>query len=117
MLDHISLGVANLARSTTFYDAVLSTLGYVRLWTNDGGAGYGRPGWKDEKLALFEKGADAQAPGAGWQSVDRFHSVALMLGAVDVGEPGLRPQYGEGYYAAFVQDWDGYKLEAVCHET
>ena len=59
-----------------------------------------------------------------WRSVRRtarpwatFHAVALAHGAVDEGAPGPRPKYGPGYYAAFVRDPDGHRIEAVCHET
>lgn len=123
MLSHLSIGVSDLRRSIAFYDAVLMPLGYVRLWTTDRGAGYGVSG-PDEPFALFAAGEDARSPGAGCHfaltartraSVDAFHAVALRSGAVDDGAPAFRPQYGPGYYAAFVRDLDGYKLEAVCH--
>ena len=125
MIDHLSLGVSDLARAIAFYDAVLAPLGYVRLWKSERGAGYGSPGMKDEPFAIHEAGHDARPPGRGWhlaltahsrQAVDDFHASAVRLGAVDDGAPGLRPQYGPGYYAAFVRDLDGYKVEAVFHE-
>jgi catechol 2,3-dioxygenase-like lactoylglutathione lyase family enzyme len=77
-------------------------------------------------FAIFEVGSQARAPGAGWhlaltassrQAVDAFHAVALRMGASDEGAPGLRPHYGSGYYAAFIRDPDGHKLEVVCHES
>ncbi len=126
MIDHISLGTSNLARATAFYDAVLAPLGYVRLWSTERGVGYGTPGAKDEPFAIFPEGEGVRAPGAGWhlaltssnrQAVDSFHTAALRMGAVDDGAPGIRPRYGPGHYAAFVRDLDGYKLEAVCHES
>lgn len=125
MLDHISFGVSDLARTTVFYDAILRPLGYVRLWTTGNGVGYGVPGAPGEKLALFARGTEARAPGAGSHlaitaptrsAVDAFHAAALALNAPDEGAAGLRPRYGEGYYAAFVRDPDGHRLEAVCHE-
>ena len=126
MIDHLSLGVSDLARAAVFYDAVLAPLGYVRLFSMERAVGYGAPGAKDEAFAILASGDQARAPGAGWhlaltapdrQSVDAFHATALRMGAVDEGAPGLRPQHGEGYYAAFVRDLDGYRLEAVFHET
>jgi len=126
MLSHISLGVLDLARATRFYDGALNELGYVRLWSHDTGVGYGERGWKDEKLAIFAKGTAAKAPGEGWHlaltalsraAVDRFHAAALANGGTDLGLPGLRPHYGPHYYAAFVRDPDGYKIEAVCHKV
>jgi catechol 2,3-dioxygenase-like lactoylglutathione lyase family enzyme len=123
MIDHLSLGVSDLARAAAFYDAALEPLGYVRLWSNERGVGYGLPGAKDEPFAIFAA-ENPRAPGGGWHlaftapnrpAVDRFHAIAIQLGASDEGAPGLRPRYGEGYYAAFVRDRDGYKLEAVHH--
>ena len=123
MIDHVSLGVSDLERSIAFYDAVLAPLGYRRLWSNERGAGYGVQGI-DEPLAILATGDRARAAGAGTHlaltarshaAVDGFHTAAIGLGASDEGAPGLRPHYGDGYYAAFVLDPDGHKLEAVCH--
>jgi catechol 2,3-dioxygenase-like lactoylglutathione lyase family enzyme len=123
MLAHISLGVSDLLRTIAFYDAVLAPLGYARLWTSEHGAGYGISG-PDEPLAFFATGAAAKAPGAGCHvaltapsadAVRRFHLAACALGATDEGAPGPRPRYGAGYYAAFIRDLDGYRIEAVWH--
>ena len=120
MLSHVSLGVQDLARATAFYDACLMALGYVRLWTGIDGLGYGEPGG-GEKLNIFAR-EGAAPPGAGFHlafvapnpaSVDRFHAAALAHGGTDNGPPGRRPHYGASYYAAFVRDPDGHKLEAV----
>lgn len=120
MIDHLSIGVADLDRSVGFYDGVLGKIGYVRVWTTSSAAGYGPPGGND-KLALFVT-AEARAPGVGFHvaftaasqdAVRQFHAAALQLGATDVGGPGLRENYGPTYYAAFVLDPDGTKLEAV----
>jgi len=126
MIDHVSQGVADLARSGEFYDAVLAPLGYVRLFTHPRAVGYGPPGARDEAFAILAAHEKAKAPGEGChlafsapsrEAVDSFHAVAMKNGAVDEGAPGPRPQYGAGYYAAFVRDPDGYRLEAVCHEA
>ena len=126
MIDHLSLGVADLARAAAFYDAVLVTLGYVRVLTHPRAVGYGRPGDRDEQLALLASGDQASAPGTGFHlaltaktraAVDAFHAGAVAAGATDEGAPGLRPQYGPGYYAAFIRDLDGHKIEAVFHEA
>jgi catechol 2,3-dioxygenase-like lactoylglutathione lyase family enzyme len=120
MIGHLSFGVADLARAARFYDAALAALGFVRVWTNPDGVGYGAPGGGD-KLALFAR-ADAAPPGAGFHlafdaaspgAVDRFHAAAIAAGGTDNGPPGLRPHYSPTYYAAFVIDPDGYRLEAV----
>jgi catechol 2,3-dioxygenase-like lactoylglutathione lyase family enzyme len=121
MLGHISFGVEDLSRATAFYDAALAPLGFVRVWRNERGAGFGWPGGSD-KLALFSRPGQTRAPGAGFHlafdaqsqaAVDAFHAAALAAGGTDAGAPGLRPHYGATYYAAFVIDPDGYKLEAV----
>jgi catechol 2,3-dioxygenase-like lactoylglutathione lyase family enzyme len=123
VLDHISIGVSDLARAGAFYDAVLAPLGYVRLFANRG-IGYGMPGAKDEGFAILASGNEARSPGVGChiafdapsrEAVDAFHAAAMRAGGVDEGTPGLRPHYGAGYYAAFVRDLDGYRIEAVCH--
>ncbi len=126
MIDHLSVGVSDLARAGAFYDAVLAPLGYVRLFTHERAVGYGPPGARDETFALLAAGDEARPLGRGWhvafrapdrRAVESFHSIALGAGAVDEGAPGPRPNYGPGYYASFVRDLDGHRLEAVCHEA
>jgi catechol 2,3-dioxygenase-like lactoylglutathione lyase family enzyme len=121
MISHLSFGVADLPRAAGFYERVLAPLGYARVWGTDSAAGFGPAGGND-KLALFARPADAAPPGPGFHlafaaptraAVDSFHAAALALGAPDEGAPGLRPHYGPAYYAAFVRDLDGHKLEAV----
>jgi catechol 2,3-dioxygenase-like lactoylglutathione lyase family enzyme len=126
LIDHLSLGASDLARAGAFYDAVLGPLGYVRIFTNERGIGYGPPGARDEAFAVLAMGERARPPGEGCHvafsapdrsAVDAFHASAIAAGATDEGGPGLRPRYGSGYYAAFVRDLDGYRIEAVCHEA
>ncbi len=121
MLSHLSLGVADLERSGAFYDAALGALGYARVWSNAEGIGYGPAGGND-KLALFPRTAAASLPGTGFHlafeapsrsAVDSFHAAALRAGGRDDGQPGPRSHYSPTYYAAFVIDPDGHKLEAV----
>lgn len=120
MLSHLSLGVQHLERATAFYEAALAPLGVVCVWRNARGSGFGLPGGED-KLALFGRPGAARAPGAGFHvcfaaptraAVDAFHAAALKAGGTDAGAPGVRPHYGADYYAAFVLDLDGHKLEA-----
>ena len=121
MLGHLSFGVADLARAMAFYDAALAPLGYVRVWTIDKQAGYGLPGGGD-RLALKLQSGPVVPPGPGFhlalvassrEAVDLFHAEAMRTGGRDEGAPGPRPHYGANYYAAFVRDPDGHKLEAV----
>ncbi len=124
MLDHLSLGTADLARAARFYDAALAPLGIVRVWTFPDAVGYGPPGGAD-KLAIKARPGFAP-PGPGFHlaltartraEVDGFFHAAVAHGAAPDGEPGLRAQYGPGYYAAFVVEPDGHRLEAVFHEA
>jgi catechol 2,3-dioxygenase-like lactoylglutathione lyase family enzyme len=121
MLHHVSFAVADLRRSATFYDAALLTLGYVRVWTDETAIGYGHPGSGD-KFAIKLRGKGISVPGPGFhlafsapsrEAVAAFHHAALAHGGTDNGAPGLRPHYGPDYYAAFVLDPDGYRIEAV----
>ncbi len=124
MIGHLSLGVRDLARAQAFYDVVMPCIGFVRVWAYPDAAGYGPQGGGD-KLALFEhaEATASLAAGPGFHlafdatshdAVDRFHAAALAAGGTSEGGPGLRPHYGASYYAAFVRDPDGHKLEAVC---
>src|SRR5688572_32927445 len=121
MLHHVSLGVSNLERSASCYDATLAALGFVRVWTDRTAIGYGSDGGGD-KLAIKLQAPAAVAAGPGFHlafaapsrdAVDAFHREALRHGGGDNGSPGLRPHYGPDYYAAFVVDPDGHRLEAV----
>jgi catechol 2,3-dioxygenase-like lactoylglutathione lyase family enzyme len=124
MLDHISIGVSDLARSIAFYDAVGGALGFVRVWSAADAAGYGRRGG-DDTLAIKQEPAQNVRPSArshiafaapNRDAARAFHAAALAHGGADDGAPGLCPEYGPGYFAAFVRDPDGYRLEAVLHE-
>lgn len=122
MFDHISFGTSDLGRSAAFYDACLSALGIVRVWTQHDAVGYGYPAREDNfAIKLY---ALAAHPGVGFHvaftsktrsQVDLFFRLATAHGGTDDGLPGLRLNYGQHYYAAFVRDPDGHKVEAVCH--
>ncbi len=122
MLGHLSFGVSNLAKTTAFYDASMSALGYARVFTGPEYVGYGLSGTERDNLLLILQPEPVTPPGPGFhlafiapsrEAVDRFHAAALQFGGVDQGAPGLRLHYGPTYYAAFVLDPDGYKLEAT----
>jgi catechol 2,3-dioxygenase-like lactoylglutathione lyase family enzyme len=124
MLDHISLGVTDLERSRGFYDAALHPLGLVRTVDFQGrGSDYGAMAGQFgvEFTITVETGVSPQrgmhlcfrAPNRA--SVREFHGAALSAGGHDDGGPGVRPQYHSDYYAAFVVDPDGHRIEAVCH--
>ena len=119
MIDHISIGVRNVAASKRFYDAALQPLGYQCLSDSPGSLGYGakapvlwinasdRPVPPDSRSGLH---FCFSAPNR--KSVDDFHAAGLSSGGSDNGGPGLRTDYGAGYYAAFLVDPDGYRIEA-----
>jgi len=121
MIDHVSIGVRDILRSKRFYDAALAPLGYKCLSEGAGSLGYGRdavalwigaaerPVPPDDKSNLHFCFAAPTRPG-----VDAFHAAALRAGGRDNGAPGLRADYGADYYAAFVVDPDGYRIEAYC---
>lgn len=125
MIDHISIGVADFARSTAFYDAALVPLDVTRMVNlplehTDGVlvCGYGDSPdrawfWLAEEKptrGLLHVAFEAKSRA----EVDAFHAAALAAGGTDNGAPGLRPQYSADYYGAFVLDPDGHNIEAVC---
>jgi len=121
MLDHVSIGVSNTGRTKRFYDAALRPLGYSCLSESTDSLGYGRDHvqfWISQAARPIPPDPASglhfcfAAPSRG--SVDAFHSAALKAGGKDNGHPGLRATYGDNYYAAFVIDPDGYRLEAYC---
>jgi catechol 2,3-dioxygenase-like lactoylglutathione lyase family enzyme len=119
MLDHVTLGITDIARSKAFYDRALRPLGIERLYAEgDSAAGYGANGkaffWIGMKDAV-QSGAHVAFAVEDRDMVDRFHQAALAAGGRDNGQPGLRPHYHENYYGAFVLDPDGHNIEAVCH--
>ena len=121
VISHVSVGTNDMKRAKPFYDAVLATLGYKCLGDYGETAGYGTE-FPEFWVGKPHDGGKA-APGNGThicfnaqrrEQVDTFHARALELGGSDDGKPGLRPEYTPDYYAAFVRDPDGNKIEAVC---
>jgi catechol 2,3-dioxygenase-like lactoylglutathione lyase family enzyme len=124
MLHHLSIAVSDLDRTSAFYDAVLRPLGYTQVFADDEAVGYGYEGG-DDKLCL-KRAKQVVVPGEGFHlaftatepsQVHEFHAAALRYGGRCNGAPGPRPEYGEGYYAAFVFDPEGYLIEAVINVT
>lgn len=121
MIDHVSIGVHNLARAKAFYDAALKPLGYRCLSEDGASLGYGA-----EAVSFWVLASEAPVPAddasglhicfaaPSRQGVEAFHTAALAHGGRDNGKPGLRVDYGGNYYAAFVADPDGYRIEAYC---
>ncbi len=123
MLHHVSVGVADVARAAKFYDAVLGALGYERTSQYLPYAiAYGEGAMEFWIQLPYDQGTPNPGNGVhiGFSArtkdaVDKFHAAALENGGTDEGEPGPRPDYGPDYYAAFVRDPDGNKIEAILH--
>jgi catechol 2,3-dioxygenase-like lactoylglutathione lyase family enzyme len=127
MLDHITFGVSDFNRAVAFYDQVLRPLGVeklVEVSAESTGttpyAGYG----EDDKpyFWIAMQRAPVMAIHVAFlardrATVDAFHRNAVLHGARDNGEPGVRPHYHPNYYGAFVLDPDGHNIEAVCHQA
>ncbi|MDR3534172.1 MAG: VOC family protein [Rhodopila sp.] len=119
MLDHVSIGVRDIGNTKRFYDAALRPLGYTCTSESAGSLGYG-----GAEVSLWISAVDRPVPpdaksglhfcfaAPTRESVDAFHEAALGMGGKDNGRPGPRPDYGPGYYAAFLIDPDGYRIEA-----
>jgi len=124
MIDHVSVAVRDLAASTRFYEAVLTTLGFDKLEARPATVGFGKA-YPEFWINLRSDAMPAPARGGAHvcfrarttDMVDAFHAAALAHGGADDGKPGFRPQHGEGYYAAFIRDPDGNRIEAVTFVT
>ena len=123
MIDHISIGVSDLKASTAFYKEVLATLDYELRDERAKTSGFGRRGkphsefWLNARPGMLKVPADSgthiclRTKSA--EAVKAFYATAMKLGAIDDGAPGIRSHYSENYYAAFIRDFDGNKIEVV----
>jgi predicted lactoylglutathione lyase len=124
MFDHIQIKVGNFGESRAFYEAIFRTLGYGVVFEIEGVVvGFGNS--IHDMFEIRQANDTTQLSRAvhiafaarSEQSVKDFHSAALAHGGRDNGAPGLRPEYEEDYFAAFVLDPDGHNLEAVFPKT
>ena len=128
VIDHVSVGVTNMARAKAFYDAALAPLGIapvmpVQFSGQLVGVGYGAAGepsfWIqlpiNGQAASMGNGVHIAFNAANRAAVDAFFLAAMEHGGVEDGRPGLRTEYHPDYYGAFVRDPDGNKIEAVSH--
>ena len=120
MIDHISVGVTDLDRSAKFYETTLAALGLARLVVRPRTVGFGKT--YPEFWINLREGMAPVAPESGVHiclrakttaEVDAFHAAALSAGGASDGAPGIRPHDRVRYYAAFVTDPDGNRIEAV----
>jgi len=128
MISYVMIGTNDLARAARFYDAVMAALGHGRCSPDPDGTsiswGQDEPGQHVTLSAPFDGGPAGAGNGtmlslraASRAQVDAAHAAALAHGGHDEGAPGLRPRYGPGFYAAYMRDPDGNKLNAVCYGT
>jgi catechol 2,3-dioxygenase-like lactoylglutathione lyase family enzyme len=118
MFDHLGLRTKDLAAAARFYAAALGPLGHVAGPADKDYASFGPTGapalWLHRSKNSPASGAHVAFGAPNREAVDRFHAAGLEAGGRDNGAPGLRPDYGPGYYAAFLIDPDGNNVEAVC---
>jgi catechol 2,3-dioxygenase-like lactoylglutathione lyase family enzyme len=118
VIDHASIPVRNIKAAAHFYEALLGTIGFTKLETRSTTVGFGKKypefwiNLRAEKIAISD-GAHICFRAQTTDMVDAFHEVGLAQGGKSDGAPGLRPHHGDGYYAAFIRDPDGNRIEAV----
>jgi catechol 2,3-dioxygenase-like lactoylglutathione lyase family enzyme len=119
MLNHVSIGVRSLATSKRFYDSALGALGYRCLSEDASSLGYGtsQPSFwvlqtEHPVTADLASGLHFCIDAPDTASVRNFHALGLKNGGRDHGKPGVRSDYSSEYYAAFLMDPDGYRIEA-----
>jgi len=130
VVSHITLGSNDLERSTAFYEGLLAVLGIERQpgeETPGEDLAFGLAGMQlpivfiqepfDGRPATWGNGAQVSFDASSRADVRAFHEAALSLGGSDEGEPGLRPRYHAAYFAAYVRDPDGNKLQAYCRKS
>lgn len=127
MFSYVTLGTNDIAKAVRFYDATLAPLGQLRVtdYDPDGTSaawGLDDPGphlWVtqpfDGNAASIGNGVMVSFLAKTRAEVDAFHASGLANGGTDEGAPGLRPQYGSSFYAAYLRDPDGNKINAVCY--
>jgi len=121
MIDHVSIAVRDLDAAARFYEAVLGALGMTKLDDRPATVGFGKSYsefWINRRADMARVASDWGAHvclrAASTQAVDAFHAAALKAGGASDGAPGLRAHDGEGgYYAAYIRDPDGNRIEAV----
>ncbi|CAN7648743.1 VOC family protein [Caballeronia sp. dw_19] len=126
LLDHVSIGVPDLDIARRFYDAIMSVLGAAKVYDLPHALGYGERCTPQDAgstyLAVYlDQGLIGDNKrhwcfkAASRGQVDAFHAAGLVAGGRSDGLPGLRSDYHPGYYAAFLRDPAGNRVEAVCH--
>jgi catechol 2,3-dioxygenase-like lactoylglutathione lyase family enzyme len=119
MIDHVSIGVADLEAAGKLYAAALQVLGIAKIVDEPETCGFGKDypeiwlNHRPARQADMDSGTHICLRTRTIDTVNAFYEVALAAGASCAGEPGFRPEYSEQYYAAFINDLDGNKIEVV----
>lgn len=119
IFNHVQIKAKDLEVSHKFYDSIMNILGYSVLNIKDTVIGYGTSVHdmfeirQSNESYLLSKSIHLAFNASSSESVDSFYHLALKNGAICNGKPALRPEYEEGYYAAFIIDPDGNNIEAV----
>ncbi|HEY5963913.1 MAG TPA: VOC family protein [Xanthobacteraceae bacterium] len=120
MIDHVSIAVRDLAASARFYEAVLATLGYAKLADRPATIGFGKKYpefWLNERRHMTPVDSDTGTHiclrASRVEAVQAFHAAAIVAGGASEGAPGPRSGQIGGYYAAFIRDPEGNKIEAA----
>jgi catechol 2,3-dioxygenase-like lactoylglutathione lyase family enzyme len=120
MIDHISIAVSDLAAGAAFYEAVLAPLGLTRLVERPHTVGFGKrypEFWLNARPGMAAVGGDTGLHvclrARTQEAVTAFHAAALAHGGADDGAPGMRDAATAPYFAAFIRDPDGNKIEAA----
>jgi catechol 2,3-dioxygenase-like lactoylglutathione lyase family enzyme len=116
VIDHVGFEVSDLERCSAFYDAVFYALGIRRLHESPAAIGWGttRPVfWLTARNAAAPQYGHVALRASGKAAVDAAHAAGLGAGGTDDGAPGPRSQYGPRYYAAYLKDPEGLRVEVV----
>lgn len=120
MIDHVSIVVSDLARATVFYEKLLATLGHAKLVERERTVGFGKAypefwlNLRDSHPSSPEdSGFHVALRARDVETVETFHAIAIANGAACDGPPGQREATNPGYFAAFIRDADGNRIEAV----
>jgi catechol 2,3-dioxygenase-like lactoylglutathione lyase family enzyme len=124
MIDHVSIAVRDLAASARFYETVLATLGYAKLADRPATIGFGKKYpefWLNERHNMTPVDADTGMHvclrASSVEAVQAFHAAAIKAGGTSDGAPGPRSGQIGGYYAAFIRDPEGNRVEAATFTT
>jgi catechol 2,3-dioxygenase-like lactoylglutathione lyase family enzyme len=128
LIDHVSIGVPDLDAARPFYDSIMKVLGATKVYDRPTALGYGERCSADDTvstcLAVYLDPGRIGDNKRHWcfkapsrQHVDAFFAAGLAAGGRSDGDPGRRPHYHRDYYAAFLLDPAGNRVEAVCHSA